>query len=204
MFYPAWWLPEDQHAAVERAINAAELTLRESVRSGSKQYGPSLAFGYIDDVFVAFASQACEAARRGHLTPRKVRAYVERFLPLLFSEAFSLAQGRTVWHDDEFEQRADERLKASELWADHLREREEVASRTHPSAAHPVLGQLPRRLSMLLKVYKEMPANLSQKEIAGLIQEKLRVSVRDAQAYASLIRSDEAVSQDKRATRWRK
>ena len=71
-------------------INAAERSLRESVRIGSKHCGPRLALGYINVVFAAFASQACEAARQGQLTPRRVRKHVEDFLPLLFRHALEV------------------------------------------------------------------------------------------------------------------
>ena len=46
------------------------------------------------------------------------------------------------------------------------------------------------------------PADALQKEITALIQEKLKVKKRDAQAYAALIRSDASASQDAR-TNWR-
>ena len=88
MFYPERWLPTDLNSKVERAINAAECSLRESVRNGSKHYGPRLALEYINVVFAAFASQLCEAARQRHLTLRQVRKQVEDFLPLLFGTCF--------------------------------------------------------------------------------------------------------------------
>ena len=189
-------------------INAAERSLRESVRNGSKHSGPRLALGYINVVFAAFASQACEAARQGQLTPRQVRKHVEDFLPLLFKHAFDLAKVGTVnrervrWRYGEFKDYADEELRASQIWTDHLREREEVASRTLVSAPHDVPAGLPRRVSMLLEVWKDVRAGTSQKEVTALIQEKLEVGPRDAQAYASLIRSDASASQDAR-TKWR-
>ncbi len=208
MFYPERWLPPDLNSKVERAINAAERSLRESVRIGSKHCGPRLALGYIDVVFAAFASQVCEAARQRHLTLRQVRTHVEAFLPQLFRHAFNLAKVGTVyrerapWCDGEFEDYADEKLRTSQIWADHLREREEVASSTLVSAAHDVPAGLPHRFSMLLEVGKEVPADASQKEITARIQEKLKVGKRDAQAYAALIRSDASASQDAR-TNWR-
>ena len=208
LLYPERWLPKDLDSEVERVINAAERSLRESVRNGSKHSGPRLALGYINVVFAAFASQACEAARQGHLIPRQVRKHVEDFLPLLFKHAFDLAKVGTVnrerapWCYGEFKDYADEKLRASQIWTDHLREREEVASPTLVSAAHDVPAGLPRRLSMLLEVWKEMPADALQKEIAARIQEKLKVGKRDAQAYATLIRSDASASQDAR-TNWR-
>ena len=55
---------------------------------------------------------------------------------------------------------------------------------------------------MLWEVWKEMPADASQKEITALIQEKLKVGKRNAQAYAALIRSDASASKDGRTT-WR-
>ena len=115
-------------------INAAECSLRESVRIGSKHYGPRLALGYINEVFAAFASQACEAARQGQLTPREVGKHVEDFLPLLFRHAFDLAKVGTVyrerglWRYGEFKDYAYEKLRPSQIWTDHLREQEEVAS----------------------------------------------------------------------------
>ena len=208
LLYPERWLPKDLDSEVERVTNAAERSLRESVRIGSKHCGPRLAFGYINEVFAAFASQACEAARQGQLTPRQVRKHVEDFLPLLFRHAFDLAKVGTVyrergpWRYGEFKVYADEKLRASQIWTDYLRECEEVASRTLVSAAHDVPAGLPRRLSMLLEVLKAAPADASQKEITAQIQEKLKVSERDAQAYAALIRSDASASQDAR-TKWR-
>ena len=208
MFYPERWLPTDLNSKVERVINAAERRVRESFRIGSKHDGPRLARGYINEVFAAFASQACEAARQGHLTPRQVRKHVEDFLPLLFRHAFDLTKiepvyGRhtlSLYHD--FAKHANEKLRAAQIWIDHLKEREEVAPATPVSAAHDVQAGWPRRLSMLLEVWKEMPADALQKEIAARIQEKLKVSKRDAQAYATLIRSDASASQDAR-TNWR-
>ena len=143
MFYPERWLPTDLNSKVERAINAGECSLRESVRNGSKHDGPRLALGYINVVFAAFASQACEAARQGQLTPRQVRKHVENFLPWLFRHAFNLAGVGTVyrerapWRYGKFKDYADEKLRASQIWTDHLREREEgqVASSTLVSAA---------------------------------------------------------------------
>ena len=208
MFYPERWLPTDLNSKVERAINAGECSLRESVRNGSKHYGPRLALEYINVVFAAFASQACEAARQGQLTPRQVRKHVEDFLPWLFRHAFHLAKVGTVygerglWRYGEFKDYADEKLRASQIWADHIREREEVASPTLVSAAHDVPAGLPRRFSMLWEVWKKVPAGASQKEVTALIQEKLEVGPRDAQAYATLIRSDASASQDAR-TKWR-
>ena len=108
----------------------------------------------------------------------------------------------SLYHD--FAKHADDKLKASQIWIDHLKEREEVASATPVSAAHDVPAGLPRRFSMLWEVWKKVPAGASQKEVTALIQEKLKVSERDAQAYASLIRSDASASQDMRATRRRK
>ena len=210
MFYPERWLPTDLNSKVERAINAGECSLRESVRNGSKHYGPRLALEYINVVFAAFASQACEAARQGQLIPRQVRKHVEDFLPWLFRHAFDLAKVGTVyrerglWRYGEFKDYADEKLRASQIWIDHLKEREEVAPATPVSAAHDVQAGWPRRLSMLLEVWKEVPADALQKEITALIEEKLKVSKRDAQAYAALIRSDASASQDRRATRRRK
>ena len=205
LIYPERWLPKDLDSEVERVINTAERSLRESVRIGSKHYGPRLALGYINVVFEAFASQACKAARQGQLTPRQGRKHVEDFLPLLFSHAFDLAKVGTVyrerapWRYGEFKDYADEKLRASQIWTDYLRE---VASRTLVSAPHDVPAGLPRRLSMLLEVLKEVPADALQKEITALIQEKLKVKKRDAQAYAALIRSDASASQDAR-TNWR-
>ena len=97
----------------------------------------------------------------------------------------------------------DEKLRASQIWTDHLREREEVASRTLVSAPHDVPAGLPRQVSMLLEVWKKVPADASQKEITALIQEKLKVGKRDAQAYAALIRSAASASKDAR-TKWGK
>ena len=161
LLYPERWLAPDLNSKVERAINAEERSLRESVRNGSKYYGPRLALGYINVVFAAFASQACEAARQGHLTPRQVRKHVEDFLPLLFGHAFDLAKVGTVyresapWRDGEFEDYVDEKLRASQIWIDHLKEREEVASATPVSAPHDVPAGLPRQVSMLLEVVEE-------------------------------------------------
>ena len=208
LLYPERWLPTDLDSEVERVINAAERRLRESVRNGSKHSGPRLARGYINEVFAAFASQACEAARQGHLTPRQVSKHVEDFLPRLFKHAFDLAKiepvyGRhtlSLYHD--FAKHADDKLQASQIWIDHLRERAEVASPTLVSAAHDVPAGLPRRFSMLWEVWKKVPAGASQKEVTALIQEKLEVGERDAQAYATLIRSDASASQDAR-TNWR-
>ena len=208
MFYPERWLRTDLNSKVERVINAAERRVRESVRNGSKHDGPRLARGYINEVFAAFASQACEAARQEYLTPREVRKHVEDFLPRLFRHAFDLTKiepvyGRhtlSLYHD--FAKHADDKLKASQIWIDHLREREEVASATPVSAAHDVPAGLPRRFSMLWEVWKKVPAGASQKEVTALIQEKLEVGPRDAQAYATLIRSDASASQDAR-TNWR-
>ena len=127
---------------------------------------------------------------------------------MLFKHAFQLAKVGTVdrwpapWRYGEFEDYADEKLRASQIWADHIREREEVASPTLVSAAHDVPAGLPRRFSMLWEVWKKVPAGASQKEVTALIQEKLKVSERDAQAYATLIRSDASASQDAR-TKWR-
>ena len=208
LLYSEWWLPKDLDSEVERVINAAERSLRESVRIGSKHCGPRLALGYINVVFAAFASQACEAARQRHLTLRLVRKHVENFLPLLFRHAFDLAKVGTVyrarapWRYDEFKDYADEKLRASQIWTDHLRECEKVPSLTLVSAAHDVPAGWPRRLSMLLEVWKKVPADASQKEITALIQEKLKVGKRNAQAYAALIRSDASASQDAR-TNWR-
>ena len=210
MFYPERWLPTDLNSKVERAINAGECSLRESVRNGSKHDGPRLALGYINVVFAAFASQACEAARQGQLTPRQVRKHVENFLPWLFRHAFNLAGVGTVyrerapWRYGKFKDYADEKLRASQIWTDHLREREEVASSTLVSATHDVPAGLPRRFSMLWEVWKDVRAGTSQKEVTAQIREKLKVSERDAQAYAALIRSDASASQDMRATRRRK
>ena len=208
LLYSEGWLPKDLDSEVERVINAAERSLRESVRIGSKHDGPRLARGYINEVFAAFASQACEAARQEYLTPREVRIHVENFLPLLFRHAFDLTKidpvyGRhtlSLYHD--FAKHANEKLRAAQIWIDHLKEREEVASATPVSAAHDVQAGWPRRLSMLWEVWKEMPADASQKEITARIQEKLKVGERDAQAYAALIRSDASASQDAR-TNWR-
>ena len=155
LLYSERWLPKDLDSEVERAINAAERSLRESVRIGSKHYGPRLALEYINVVFAAFASQVCEAARQRHLTLRQVRTHVEDFLPLLFRHAFDLAKVGTVyrerapWRYGEFEDYADEKLRASQIWTDHLSEHEEVASRTLVSVAHDVPAGLPRRFSML-------------------------------------------------------
>ena len=209
MFYPERWLPTDLNSKVERAINAAECSLRESVRNGSKHDGPRLALEYINVVFPAFASQLCEAARQRHLTLRQVRKHVEGFLPQLFRHAFNLAKVEPVYgrhtlsryHD--FEKHANEKLRTSQIWIDHLKEREEVAPATPVSAAHDVQAGWPRRLSMLLEVWKEVPADALQKEITALIEEKLKVTKRDAQAYATLIRSDASASTDAR-TKWRK
>ena len=208
MFYPERWLPTDLNSQVERVINAAERRVRESFRIGSKHDRPRLARGYINEVFAAFASQACEAARQEYLTPRQVRKHVENFLPLLFRHAFHLTKIEPVYGRHtlnlypDFAKHADEKLRASQIWIDHLKEREEVAPATPVSAAHDVQAGWPRRLSMLLEVWKEMPADALQKEIAARIQEKLKVSKRDAQAYATLIRSDASASQDAR-TNWR-
>ena len=204
MFYPERWLRTDLNSKVERVINAAERRVRESVRIGSKHDGPRLARGYINEVFAAFASQACEAARQEYLTPREVRKHVEDFLPRLFRHAFDLMKIEPVYgrhtlsryHD--FAKHADDKLKASQIWIDHLKEREEVASATPVSAAHDVPAGLPRRFSMLWEVWKKVPAGASQKEVTALIQEKLEVGERDAQAYATLIRSDASASQDAR------
>ena len=123
---------------------------------------------------------------------------------MLFRHAFDLAKVGTVyrerapWRYGEFKDYADEKLRASQIWTDHLKEREELPSPTLVSAAHDVPAGWPRRLSMLLEVWKEMPADALQKEIAARIQEKLKVSKRDAQAYATLIRSDASASQDAR------
>ena len=190
-------------------INAAERRVRESFRIGSKHDGPRLARGYINEVFAAFASQACEAARQEHLTPRQVRKHVAGFLPLLFRHAFDLTKIEPVYGRHtlslyrDFAKHADEKLRASQIWIDHLKEREEVAPATPVSAAHDVQAGWPRRLSMLLEVWKEVPADALQKEITALIEEKLNVNKRDAQAYATLIRSDASASQDAR-TKWRK
>ena len=127
---------------------------------------------------------------------------------MLFRHAFDLTKIEPVYgrhtlslHHD-FAKHANEKLRASQIWIDHLKEREEVAPATPVSAAHDVQAGWPRRLSMLLEVWKEMPADALQKEIAARIQEKLKVSKRDAQAYATLIRSDASASQDAR-TNWR-
>ena len=208
LFYPERWLPTDLNSKVERAINAAERRVRESVRNGSKHDGPRLARGYINEVFAAFASQACEAARQEYLTPQQARKHVENFLPRLFRHAFDLTKidpvyGRhTLSRYHDFAKHADDKLKASQIWIDHLTECAEVASATLVSVAHDVPAGLPRRVSMLLEVWKKVPADASQKEITALIQEKLKVGKRNAQAYAALIRSDSSASRDGRAT-WR-
>ena len=220
LLYPERWLSKDLNSKVERVINAAERRVRESVRNGSKHDGPRLARGYINEVFAAFASQACEAARQEYLTPQQARKHAENFLPRLFRHAFDLTKidpvyGRHTlsrYHDfakhtlsryHDFAKHADDKLKASQIWIDHLTECEEVASATLVSVAHDVPAGLPRRVSMLWKVWKKVPADASQKEITALIQEKLKVGKRNAQAYATLIRSDASASQDAR-TNWRK
>ena len=208
LLYSERWLPIDLDSEVERVINAAERSLRESVRIGSKHDGPRLALGYINVVFAAFASQACEAARQRHLTLRQVRKHVEDFLPLLFRHAFDLAKVETVyrerglWRYGEFKDYADKKLRASQIWTDHLREHEEVVPRTLVSAPHDVPAGLPRRFSMLWEAWKDVRAGTSQKEVTAQIQEKLKVGKRNAQAYAALIRSDASVSKDAR-TKWR-
>ena len=68
---------------------------------------------------------------------------------MLFRHAFDLTKIEPVYgrhtlsryHD--FAKHADEKLRASQIWIDHLREREEVASRTLVSAPHDVPAGLP-------------------------------------------------------------
>jgi hypothetical protein len=61
---------------------------------------------------------------------------------------------------------------------------------------------MPDKLVRLLALRDEIPTGSSQKRIAELIAERLVVKPREAAAYAALIRPDEAVAADGRAS-WR-
>jgi len=72
-----------------------------------------------------------------------------------------------------------------------------------PSSSPLESTKVPKRLAQLWELSQQIPAGESQKGIAHRIQQALAVSARDAQAYASLIRPDAAVEQDRRAGRRR-
>ena len=72
-----------------------------------------------------------------------------------------------------------------------------------PRQTNITLAQTPTRVTKLLEVAASVPDNISQKQLADLIKTELRCGSREAQAYAALIRPDDAVSKDRRAARRR-
>ena len=132
MEYPQGF-PREFQGPVDAALAQAERTFQATAKdlpTSNHRALEDLAVAFIHTTVVAFGRQACECGRAGKWTGETIRWGVDEFLRLVSLYAtYSLLTSSMRPRDAErLARRAGEELRRSDAWAEHLQDREAVAT----------------------------------------------------------------------------